>query len=294
MCSDDTFIKVWDAYNQWSQVRNFSFASVSYNGPVKALQFINETTLIGGYTSGYAVIWSITTGLNLKAINVGQGHGVLKALSRVFYACLMAAGVYKRIFIFSICDYTINYELPNTHSDAVNDFELAYHNYYGAMLISSSLDSEIRIWSVDGTSGTLQFTLTGHADKVFGLKMITSSVLASASFDNTIKLWDISGLFNVVLIQTLVGHTFFILYGLDLIDSATLISASGDMTMKLWSTTSRSLLQSAKITCTPYVLAIVPPKIGFCLEIFFFFKKSLYPIITNHLIKPIMMIFIKL
>jgi len=284
---------VWDAYNQWSQVRNFSLASVSYNGQVKALQFINETTLIGGYASGYAVIWSITTGFNLKAINVGQGHGVLKALSRVFYACFMAAGVNNKIFIFNICDYTINYELPSLHSNAVNDFELAYNNYYGTMLISSSLDGDIRIWSVGGTSGTLQFTLTGHADSVFGLKMITSSVLASASFDNTIKLWDISG-FNGALIQTLVGHANFIRYGLDLINSATLISASDDMTMKLWSTTSRSLLQSTNITCTPYALAIVPPKIGFCLEIFFFFKKSLHPIITNHLIKPITMIFIKL
>jgi hypothetical protein len=242
---------VWDSNNQWSQVKNFSVLSTPYYGQAKALQFINENTLIGGYTSGYVIYWSIATGLNLSVVNLAQGSGAIMALSRVINTCYMAASIESKIAILRICDYTIEYFFPNYHTKTIIDFELAQND---TILISSSLDNIVLIWSLSSSSSSLLFYLSGHTSYVYGLKMVSSSVLASGSCDNTIILWNI---LNGGLIQKLLGHTSPILYALDLLDNSTIISGAGDMTLKLWSTNNGSLLQSKGLSCSPVSLAIM-------------------------------------
>jgi WD40 repeat protein len=90
-------------------------------------------------------------------------------------------------------------------------------------------DKTVRIWNL--TTNTCKFILTGHTNSVYGLKQITSSILASGSYDRTIKLWDIT---SGQLIKTLTGHTGYIRRSVDLLNSQTLVSGSGDETIKLW------------------------------------------------------------
>jgi WD40 repeat protein len=94
-------------------------------------------------------------------------------------------------------------------------------------------DETVRIWNL--TNNTCKFNLTRHTNWVYGLKQITSSILASGSSDTTIKLWDIT---SGQLIRTLTGHTSDIWWSVDLLNSQTLVSGSSDETIKLsiWST----------------------------------------------------------
>ena len=98
-------------------------------------------------------------------------------------------------------------------------------------MASSSGDETVRIWNL--TTNTCKFILTGHTSYVYGLKQITSTILASGSHDRTIKLWDIP---SGQLIRTLTGHTNWIYYSVDLLNNGqTLVSGSyGDGTIKLW------------------------------------------------------------
>jgi WD40 repeat protein len=79
----------------------------------------------------------------------------------------------------------------------------------------------------------VNFFLIGHSDKVYGLKLVSTNVLASVSKDTTIKLWNtVSG----TLIRTLSGHTNTIFQSVDMLyDGQTLVSGSFDKTIKLWS-----------------------------------------------------------
>jgi WD40 repeat protein len=91
-------------------------------------------------------------------------------------------------------------------------------------------DKTVRIWNI--TTNTCKFILTGHTWNVFGLKQITSNILASGSWDATIKLWDIT---SGQLIRTLTGHTNWIWFSVDLLNNGQiLVSGSEDGTIKLW------------------------------------------------------------
>jgi WD40 repeat protein len=237
--SNDTFLKVWNANNRWSQVGNFTFVQATGVHMVNAVRFINDTTLIAGYSSGWLVIWSIGASTPLTHLNIGSNYGsgadsIVTALSPVIRSCLMAVGISYRIEMFDVCSSTVIMSFPNTHTKNVNDFELAQN---GTTLISSSNDMSVIVWAMSintaatTVSVTVRFTLTSHTDFVYGLKMISSSVLASASADNTIKLWNIlSGTLNI----TLTGHTGPILYGLDFLDESTVVSGSLDTYLKTW------------------------------------------------------------
>jgi WD40 repeat protein len=248
-CSDDYYIKVWDANNQYSQVVNFSSPNL---GQVKSLQFLNKSSLITGHSMGYVAIWSITTGSMWSSINIAIT--LIGCLSRPFRTCFMAAGVNNRIHILNVCNpLQLGFWLPDSHTNSVVDFELTQSD---TILISSSEDFTIKVWTLYTSSGLLQFTLTGHTLWVYGLKMISSTVLASGACDNTIKLWNIM---TGSLIQTLTGHTNYIIYGIDLFDTNTIISAGRDMTLRLWSSTTGISLKNMSIPCEAQALTVVLP-----------------------------------
>jgi WD40 repeat protein len=251
-CSDDYYIKVWDANNQYSQVINFTSASFS---EVKSLQFLDKSSLVTGHQNGYVAIWSINTGMLWSSLNIAIAN--IGSLSRLFISCFMAAGVNNRIHIVRVCNpIQLGLWLPDSHTGNVVDFELAQSD---TILISSSEDFTIKVWymtSSGSLSVSLQFTLTGHTSWVYGLKMISSTVLASGACDNTIKLWNIM---TGSLIQTLTGHTDYIINGIDLFDTNTIISAGRDRTLRLWSSTTGISLQNMSIPCEAQALAVVLP-----------------------------------
>jgi len=109
------------------------------------------------------------------------------------------------------------------------DFELISDRN---LLASSSYNSDatVRIW--DLTTNTNKFTLSGHTSNVFGLKLISSDILASGSEDKTIKLWNIT---DGSLIRTFLNHTGAIYWSVDMLNEQTVVSGSYDKTIKKWS-----------------------------------------------------------
>jgi WD40 repeat protein len=107
-------------------------------------------------------------------------------------------------------------------------------------LASSSDDTTVRIWNL--TTNSPKFNFAGHTSSVYGLKLISSDLLASGSWDKTIKLWNIT---NGQLIRNLTGHGGSILWSIDFLsDSQTLVSGSIDQTIKLWNIITGQFLNS--------------------------------------------------
>jgi WD40 repeat protein len=71
-----------------------------------------------------------------------------------------------------------------------------------------------------------------------------SARLASASYDKTVKIWDAS---SGECLQTLEGHSDWVLSVAFSPDSARLASASRDKTVKIWDASSGECLQTLKI-----------------------------------------------
>ena len=97
------------------------------------------------------------------------------------------------------------------------------------LLASSSWDTQVKIWNL--ISYQVKFNLTGHTDKVFGLKLVNMTLLASASQDTTVRLWNI--VFGK-LVAILRGHTNAIYGSIDLFELGVLITGSSDQEIKLW------------------------------------------------------------
>jgi WD40 repeat protein len=112
------------------------------------------------------------------------------------------------------------------------------------------VDKTVRIWNL--TTNTCKFILTGHTSSVWGLKQITSSILASGSWDTTIKLWNIK---SGKLIRTLTGHTSGIY--VELINPQTLVSASHNGEIKLWNWSTGECLSTIQTNSYIHALAVI-------------------------------------
>ena len=100
-------------------------------------------------------------------------------------------------------------------------------------MASAGFDFEIRIWNISSTASNTAFqTMRGHTNNVYGLKRISTDMIASASFDTTLRLWNIS---NGNLVRNLTGHTNSLQYSIDYLSCSILASGSvGTEGIILW------------------------------------------------------------
>jgi len=120
-------------------------------------------------------------------------------------------------------------------------------------LASSSIDGTVRIWYL--TTNTCKFILNGHTSYVFGLKQISSDLIASGSIDQSIKVWNIT---DGTLIRTLLGHTSYVYWSLDVINNGqTLVSGSYDQTIKTWDWRTGQCLNTIQTSSYIYSLAVL-------------------------------------
>jgi WD40 repeat protein len=235
--SEESKVKIWNVTsdrNSWDLIRTYSgHSGTAY---VYAIEDINNDTLATGSDIVYGIlIWSLSTGVTQRSINVGEGIVSLKLLCNGYH---LASGSYTsgRITIYNINDGSLVVNLIG-HVGRVNDLVLIGCD----LLASSGADKTVRIWNL--TTYTIKFNLTGHSSNVFGLKLVSCDILASGSVDTTIKLWNVS---SGGLIRTLSGHTNQVQYSVDLLNSngQTLVSGSNDMTIKLWNWTTGACLKT--------------------------------------------------
>ena len=202
---DYSTIKIWDpSFNNWTLIQTF-YAS--------AFDYINNDLMISATGQGIK-IWSIKTGETVRTIN-GYYANSLKMLDNGIHVAI--GGIYVININTGSLVYTLN--IPSNDIIRVSNG-----------LFASSSSQQIYIWS--SITKTIKFVLNGHNSYVYGLKMISSDILASGSDDKTIKLWNIT---DGTLIRTLTGHTGYIYYSIDSIDDGqTLLSAAYDGTIRFW------------------------------------------------------------
>ena len=102
-------------------------------------------------------------------------------------------------------------------------------------------------------------TLAGHANQVYGLKLVSTEILASGSGDNTVKLWNIT---NGTLIRTLTGHGGFVEWSVDMWSSQILVSGSADQKIKLWNWQTGLVLNTTTTGLQIRSLAVLSSKLS--------------------------------
>jgi len=249
--SADNTVKVWDSNNNWSLVQTFS----AHTSPVRSLQFIDGSTIISGDSFGKLYRWTIATGATLAQNDMSGRGGIfsMKIFSNISQL-VIGAGAYIYLYNVDANNFpnVVSYPvMPGGHTDLVEDLELAQND---TIIISSSVDMTIKIWIIGTYGANLLFTLTGHSSPVYGLKMVSSSIVMSGSDDHKVLLWDIN---TGSQLQTLASHTSSIYWSVDLLGSNTLITGSMDSTLKVWQLSTGSLIQTIQASCQIEALAVI-------------------------------------
>ncbi len=141
----------------------------------------------------------------------------------------IAIGGYQNVRLMDAEGQTETGRLPG-HADAVR--ALAWSKD-GAILAAAGgvpgRKGEVKIWTADGT---LQATVSGHSDCIYGLAISPDGkTIATSSYDKLIKLWDAS---TGKEIRTLKDHIDAI-YSLDFSpDGKRLVSGAADRSIKVW------------------------------------------------------------
>ena len=260
-CSYEGTVIIWNPNTNWTLIRNYTGHSSSY---VDGLEWINEQTIASGGADQTIQIWSISTGITNRTINVGDAVSSLKMLSNGFsLACGTGSG---SINIYNIRTGSLISTLTG-HTIYVNDLIIINDS----TMASSSRDQTVRIW--DLITNTQKLILNNHTNEVVGLKLLSFDILGSASLDSTIKVWNTT---SGELIRTLANHTGWIQWSLDLLsDGQTLVSGGyNDQTIKLWNWKTGEYLNTINTGLGIRSLATIKSKIVSTLSLFFFIHKD--------------------
>ena len=256
-CSSDNSVKIWDPLTNWTFIRNYT----NHTNIVYGLEFISEDKIASGSWDSSIHIWSISTGVCFRVIRPGDNVYSLKMLTSGFY---LASGLNGNINIYNMNNGSLVTSLIG-HSSAVSDFELVKD---GLLMASCSYDFVVRIW--DLTTYKNQLNLTGHTNKVYGIKQLTSEILATGSWDKTVKFWNLT---SGELIRNLSDHKDVIERSIDLLnDGQTLVSGSADKTIKFWNIHTGKLLNTTTTVLAIRSLAVISKKLLKILTLLSLFK----------------------
>jgi WD40 repeat protein len=247
--SYDGSAKIWNASNDWSLITNFTGHSKLVNG----IDYLNDDLMVTGSLDSTIKIWSITTSDTVETIQTKSGVWSLKVLNDgVRLACGLESG---DINIYNTENGGLVQRLQG-HVSWVMDLVLIGDDLLASSgYVYTQFDATVRVWNLTNNYEE-KFVLKGHANNVFGLKLLDSDILASASEDNTIKLWNIT---NGSLIRTLSNHTAAIYWSLDFFDeeSKLLLSGSVDRTIKFWNFTTGQCLNTIDVDLSIRSLAVI-------------------------------------
>ncbi len=222
--SDDKTVKILNPTTGES-IRLYS----QHTGPVLCLDQIDEDTLVSGSNDNTIHIWEISSGKNLKIIDVGDSVNSIKSLSNGLIAC----GLYKNINIYEYSTANLTKTLIG-HSSNVNSIELLDEQF----VASGIGDRKVIIWDLNSFS--IKYILSQHESEVMCVQRLSSNLMASGDLSGLILIWN---WMNGSLVYKLNGHSNHV-YSLDLYDDQTFISGSKDKTIKLWNITNGQLIKT--------------------------------------------------
>ncbi|OLB33021.1 MAG: hypothetical protein AUH05_17860 [Ktedonobacter sp. 13_2_20CM_53_11] len=126
------------------------------------------------------------------------------------------------------------------HADIVESLAFAPN---GQMIASCGDDATIRLW--DARSGVNVQTITVQGGTVNCVAWSPDGTqLASGGFDRCIRVWALQGTQPATCVQTLSGHTHFVVGLAWSPDGAQLVSGSCDRTVKVWDVASGYVCQT--------------------------------------------------
>ena len=225
--SKDKTVNVWDP-NTWSSIQVYK----GHTNEVYGMDQIDDDTMVSGGNDTIVNIWKISTGANIRRIDVGQTVYSLTVLLNRFQFVVGVLSTFNNLRIYNSSSGNLVKTL-NGHSDFVFSVEVLNEQY----IASGSKDKKVIIW--DLRTYFIKFTLIGHSSFLTCVKRLSINLLASADESGSIVIWNWS---QGTLIQRLRGHTNAILFSsLDLYDNRTIISGSRDKTIKLWNLNTKLL-----------------------------------------------------
>ena len=225
--------------------------------PVWAIEYIDKDTLVSGAQDYSIQIWSISTGATIRKIRTenfcnGFSDFSLKLLSNGIY---LASGLFDgRIKIWNITDGSlvsiINGKWTNSAiGNGVNDLVMIDNQ----TLAASFGDGYVRIF--DLTTNSLKFNISvSGSGGVFGLKLISSGILATGSSDYNLKLLNTK---NGIQMGLLYSHKNSIYFSVDLLSDQIIVSGSNDRTIKFWNLTTNKIFNSITTDLQIHALAIL-------------------------------------
>lgn len=124
----------------------------------------------------------------------------------------------------------------------------ALDSNYG-LVVSGSWDQTARVWK----DGKLLYTLEGHSQAVWAVKILSESLVLTGSADKTIRLWE-----NGKAKKVFKGHTDAV-RGLTIITSTSFASCSNDASIRIWDINSNIPLEELYgHTSFIYSIATIP------------------------------------
>ncbi|ABW31152.1 WD40 domain-containing protein [Acaryochloris marina] len=225
---EDQTIKIWDV-KTGQCVQNLQghlawVFDVAFN-PASPSES-NKTLLASGSQDQTIKLWDLDRGECLKTL-YGHSQTVWTVAFNPQGTLLASGGQDHTVKVWNIPTGS----LLTTLLGHTNEVLSVTFNPQGTILASGSQDQSIKLWDVEreqalktisqqemGHIWTLAFSPDGH-------------LLASGSVDHMIRLWDIHTGENV---QTLKGHTNWVLSVCFNTQGTVLISGSADATIKLW------------------------------------------------------------
>ncbi len=248
----------------WNCVQ--TIAETAGKTPINAIAFSAQSrTIAGGNDKGIVTLWDLETGELVQNISASD-RGVL-AIAIASDGQILASGsrdgTVKIWSLWQLSPKNLRDGIPpiptqtlTGHTSLVSSVAISPDKQRVA---SASRDRTVKIWSL--ATGQLQFTLTGHRDRVtciaYNPKWATSDpgrshILASGSADGSIHLWQAD---TGELLQDFPAHSGAI-HALAIgPDGKTLISCSWDRTLKIWTLpTAPDNYPELRETLCPHVL----------------------------------------
>jgi WD40 repeat protein len=188
---DDQQIHTWNA-ESGTAIETFR----GHKGPVFAVAFAGDKTLVSGAADRSAVAWDLNAGWTLER-TIGTGDNSSPISGRVNAVRFSPDG--KRlatgggeatrggdIRIWQVADGKLTQSFTNVHSDEVFGLDFSADGKY---LASSAADKFVKV--LDLATGKVVKTFEGHTHHVLGVSWKRDGrTLASAGADNVVKVWD--------------------------------------------------------------------------------------------------------
>ena len=206
--SRDASVKLWDTQTG-ACVRTF----LGHVAAVRCVQYNGRLVVSVAYDFIIRV-WSAHTG--------EQVHQLVSHTNRIYSLLLWPCSEHPEPSACTTCT-TNRAGRVNEQSEHRNDRE---------MIISGSLDTQVKVWDLN--SGELYLTLCGHTSLTSSMEVVQNgSKLITANADQTIRIWD---LFDGRCLNTLAPPQNKHSSALTCIQVTKkyIVSASDDGTVKLW------------------------------------------------------------